>query len=106
MSKFEWLGFSGGYDSFAVSKEKYTAEQALEIARDEIPYVDLAMGDGFVRHRSGVNEDGEPCVCWWLEYQEHKMSCACYVFHATNDRGKLGEYKYFKQEETKCKTNK
>lgn len=33
MSKFDYEKFSGGYDVFAVSKEKYTKEQAIEIAK-------------------------------------------------------------------------
>lgn len=32
MSKFDYSGFYGGYDELAVSKGKYTREQAIEIA--------------------------------------------------------------------------
>lgn len=85
MSKFEYGAFYGGYDIFAVSKEKYTKEQAIDLAKEEYTYVTkpffLAIGDGYVRHRAGRNEDGEPCVGWWLEYKEHKRSCPCWVFH-------------------------
>lgn len=85
MSKFEYDTFYGGYDILAVSKEKYTKEEAIELAKvelehDEEPYY-LAVGSAFVRHRAGVNEDHEPCVGWWLEYKEHKRSCPCWVFH-------------------------
>ena len=31
MSKFDYGTFFGGYDNFAVSKEKYTKEQAIEL---------------------------------------------------------------------------
>ena len=31
MSKFEYESFYGGYDDFAVSKEKFTKEQAIEM---------------------------------------------------------------------------
>lgn len=90
MSKFEFDCFYGGYDSFAVNKEKYTMEQAIEIAKREMmggsivqPFF-LAIGEGFVRHRAGRDEDGERCVGWWLEYEQHKRSCPCWVFHTTN----------------------
>lgn len=33
MSKFDYDSFIGGYDVLAVSKEKYTKEQAIEIAK-------------------------------------------------------------------------
>lgn len=85
MSKFDYASFNGGYDTFAVSKEKYTKEQAIEIAKIELesikkPYY-IAVGDCHVRHRAGINEDGEPCVGWWLEYTEHKRSCPAWCFH-------------------------
>lgn len=100
MSKFEYDTFYGGYDIFAVSKEKYTKEEAIELAKvelehDEKPYY-LAVGSAFVRHRAGVNEDHEPCVGWWLEYKEHKRSCSCWVFHIACDTDELfhEDYEY------------
>lgn len=87
MSKFDYSIFYGGFDELAVSKEKYTKKEAIEIAKAELeleqwrkPYY-LCVSDGFVRHRAGINEDGEPCVRWWLEYKEHKRSCPCWLFH-------------------------
>ena len=85
MSKFEINRFIGGYDAIAVSKEKFTKDEAIKIAMRETegvkkPYY-LAIGDCFVRHRAGMNEDNEPCVGWWLEYVEHKRSCPCWGFH-------------------------
>ena len=89
MSKFDYDVFIGGYDELAVSKEKHTKEQAIEIAKVELesinkPYY-IAIGDGFVRHRAGINEDGEPCVGWWLEDMNHPRSCSCWVFHKAKD---------------------
>mgnify|MGYP000846022721 CR=1 FL=1 len=85
MSKFTFEVFCGGYDSLAVSKERYTREQAIEIAKDEIGYAGrdyaLAIGDCFVVHRAGINEDGEPCVGWWLEYSQRNRSCPAWAFH-------------------------
>ena len=85
MSKFEINRFIGGYDDIAVSKEKFTKDEAIKIAMLETegvkkPYY-LAIGDCFVRHRAGMNEDNEPCVGWWIEYVEHKRSCPCWGFH-------------------------
>lgn len=87
MSKFDYGIFYGGYDELAVSKEKYTKEEAIKIARVELEYKKhkyLFVGDGYARHRAGVNEDNEPCVGWWLEYKEHKRSCPCWVFHTSD----------------------
>lgn len=96
MDKFDNGKFYDGYDILlAVSKEKYSKEQAVEIAKREFEHrkskngnpVFLAVENRFVRHRASVNEDGEPCVSWWLEYSEHRRSCPCWVFHITpNDR--------------------
>lgn len=88
LSKFDYASFCGGYDDFAVSKQRYTKEQAVELAREEFKHREhkyLFVANGYVRHRAGVDEDYKPCVSWWLEYEEHKRSCPCYVFHTSND---------------------
>ena len=88
MSKFEYGTFSGGYDNFAVSKEKYTKEQAIELycVEHSIPKdTKIAVVDAFVRHRVGRNEDNERCCGWWLEYKEHSRSCPVYAFHECLD---------------------
>lgn len=87
MSKFDYESFIGGY--LAVSKEKYSKEEAIEIAKIELesiskPYY-IAVGTGYVRHRAGINEDNEPQVGWWLEYKEHMRSCPAWVFHRTSN---------------------
>jgi hypothetical protein len=90
MSKFDFDYFvGGGYDCFAVSKEKYTKEQALEIVKEQLEdewkgYKYLFIRDAYVRHRAGISEDNEPVVGWWLEYKEHKRSCHVYAFHFGN----------------------
>ena len=84
MSKFDWGAFSGGFDHFAVSKEKYTKEEAVEIYKREmdIPSGEtISVGESYVRHRAGVNEDNEPCVGWWIEYAHHGRDCPAFVFH-------------------------
>lgn len=97
MSKFDYETFTGGYDDFAVSKEKYTKEQAIDMAKLELKHREhkyLFIGDGFVRHRAGRNEDGECCVGWWLEYKEHKRSCSCWVFHTRNNLDQIFKGRY------------
>lgn len=84
MSKFDYAIFYGGYDNFAVSKEKYTKEQAIELYRIECnntQNMKIAITNAFVRHRVGWNENNERCCGWWLEYKEHSRSCPVYAFH-------------------------
>lgn len=86
MSKFEYSGFSGGDGDFAVNAEKYTEEQAIKIFQEETSgVVGEARGEykivpAYVRHRAGVNEDGERQVGWWLEYHKYKRSCPVWSF--------------------------
>lgn len=100
ISKFDNSSFYGGYDEIAVSKQKYTKEEAIEIVITKYwPYKKdgyLAVGNGYVRHGYGVDEDNEPCCGWWLEYDESKRSCPCYVFHwaKTNDEWNKENYEY------------
>jgi hypothetical protein len=98
MSKFDYAIFYGGYDDLAVSKEKYSKEQAIEIAKQELKHRNhkyLAIGNGYARHRAGINEDNEPCVGWWLEYKKHKISCPCWLFHTSGSDNE----KFFKDYE-------
>lgn len=86
MSKFDYAPFYGDFAYVAISKQRYTKEQAIEIAKIELAEVGdkettLVLEQGFVRHRAGRNDDGEACVGWWLEWNEHKRSCPCWVFH-------------------------
>jgi len=86
MSKFDYGTFFGGYDNFAVSKEKYTKEQAIELycVEHSIPKgTKIAVMDAFVRHRIGWNEDNERCCGWWLEYKEHSRSCEDHIYDET-----------------------
>lgn len=99
MSKFDYANFYGNcMDVLAVSKEKYTREQAVEIAKIELEVIDkpyyIAIGDGYVRHRAGRDEDGECCVGWWLEYEEHNRSCPCWIFHRTTNVNEWRHEKY------------
>ena len=79
-SKFEYSIFMDGH--FAVSKQKYTKEQAIEIFRCELgldaPCL-IAVGSAFVRYRYGINNDNEPCSGWWIEVDERRRSCPAWV---------------------------
>ena len=87
MSKFEWQSFRGGYDDFAVSKEKYSLREAIKIFIREYMLEGstgyIAVGDCFCRYRYGRLDDGEPTSGWWLEYEKHSRSCPCWCFHST-----------------------
>ena len=100
-SKFEFDSFVGGYDEFAVSKQRFSEKEAIEIyikenlsSDDE---VEIGVCDAFVRHRAGVDEDGVKRVCWWLEYRQEKRSCPVFSIHKKrkNERKQYG-YRYFK----------
>ena len=86
MSKFDYAPFYGDFSYVAVSKQRYTKEQAIEIAKVELAEVGnkaltLVLEQGFVRHRAGVDDEYNPCVGWWLEWEERFRSCPCWVFH-------------------------
>ena len=100
MSKFEWQSFIGGYDDFAVSKQKFSLKEAVKIAIRELDLKHsegyLAVGEAYTRYRFGRNADGEPCSGWWLEYDREKRSCPVFCFHYSktdNERFKK-DYQY------------
>lgn len=92
MSKFEQsIFYDEDCDYFVISKEKFTEQQAISLAIENLSPRDdawtLAMRDCFVRHRAGINFDGEPTVGWWLEDQQYARSCPCWSFHVAGDNG-------------------
>lgn len=79
-SKFEYSIFADGY--FAVSKQKYTKEQAIEIFRHELGLDDpciIAVGSAFVCYYRKYDDDGELYSGWWLESDERRWSCPVWV---------------------------
>lgn len=90
MSKFEYGSFWGGYEEFAVNAEKYNEIEAVEIFEEEFNDLGYKVGfdkgeykvsKAFVKWRAGRTEDGEPCVCWWLEgFKRQKGSCPVFTF--------------------------
>lgn len=103
MSKFEWDVFVGGYDMVAVSKERFTKEEAVAIFAREYSLPKgtvVAIGSAWVKHRAGVNEDGEPCVGWWIEYRDSGRNCPCWVLHFPRENRTLEkDYEYVEVQE-------
>ena len=99
MSKFEHAHFVGGDESFAVNAEKYTKEEAIALADDEIGWgpgeYTMVVTRIFVRHRAGLNEDNEPVVGWWLEDRQYKRSCPVYAFRASEYEPAHFDTKYY-----------
>lgn len=68
MSSFDFDAFTGDYP-VAVSKERYTEQEAIEIAKRELGVDDVSVFSGYVRYGFGVDPD-DPCAnprnSWWL----------------------------------------
>jgi hypothetical protein len=77
-SKFEWLDFCEGY--ILISKQKYTYEEAEAIAKRELDCETVKSQNAFATHRAGINDDGDPVVCWWFDYREYKRSVPVWAF--------------------------
>ena len=80
MSKFNFEPFTGDYP-IVVSKERYTEQQAVEIAKRELGVSAVEKRDGFVRYGYG-EEDGEVRNTWWLEWERSKRCCPVWAFRA------------------------
>lgn len=81
MSKFEFEAFTGDYP-VAVSKERYTEQEAVEIAKRELGTDEIEMLSGYVRFGFGVDEDPKPRNAWWLTISKGcpKKCCPVWVF--------------------------
>lgn len=84
MSKFDFDAFTGDYP-LAVSKERYTEHEAIEIAKRELGTGKIEMLSGYVRFCFGTDPD-DPCAGsynnWWLTISKGcpKRCCPVYVF--------------------------
>lgn len=100
LSKFDFGSFTGGYDDFAISKQRYSEKEAIEIYIKENlcndDEIQIGVCDSFVTHRFGVDEEGEKYLCWWLEYNERKRSCPTFAIHKVrkNEKRQYG-YRYY-----------
>lgn len=88
LSKFVTGRFFGGYDEYAVNAQKFSESAAIFTAEDEEGIVigeepgRYTMSKAFVKWRAGIDNDGDKCVGWWLEYTKRKKgSCPVYAFH-------------------------
>jgi hypothetical protein len=82
-SKFDYESFNGGYHVFAVNAGKYTEQQAIEIYKDEYSWSDnpYIIEKSHVKWRAGINEDNEPVVGWWFDYNPtEKRSVEVWAF--------------------------
>ena len=82
MSKFDFDCFTGDYP-VAVSKERYTEQEAIEIAKRELGAEEIEMFSGYVRFCFGTDEPGEkPRNTWWLTISKGcpKQCCPVWVF--------------------------
>ena len=92
-SKFDYSNFYGDGNYIAVSKQKYSIEQAQEIASIELGDTNesefsIGVKDCFVRHGAGIDDDGNKRVCWWLEDFERKTSCPVWCFYRMSGESK------------------
>lgn len=82
MNKFTYGVFTGDYP-VAVSKELYSKEEAIEIAKSELQTDNVSFTDGYVYHGFGVDWD-DPCArtrsSWWICYHKPKNGCPVWLF--------------------------
>jgi len=81
LSKFDHQCFRDiGRSYYAVSKQRYTEDEARKIAETEMGTSKLKRKDAYVRHRAGRDYLGLPRVCWWLEDEQKPRSCPIWLF--------------------------
>lgn len=82
MSKFDFDAFTGDYP-VAVSKERYTEQEAIEIAKRELGEEKVTVFDGYVRFGFGTDPD-DPCAkprnAWWLDIGKNCPKGCCPVW--------------------------
>lgn len=89
MSKFDYDAFTGDYP-VVVSKERYTEQEAIEIAKRELDADEVSIFDGYVRYGYGT-DDNEPYAkarnAWWLTLSKGcpKWCCPVWAFCAKED---------------------
>lgn len=89
LSKFHYGVFSSGERKYvAISKQRYTFEEAVKIASEQlnVDYSDsysFPYNEAWVMHRAGINEDCEKVVGWWIEHKPRpNRCCPCWIFPA------------------------
>ncbi len=81
-SKFDYDAFIGDEYLIAVSKKRYTKEEAAEIAKREFmtDSVEYEPEFGWVYCGFGTNDDGENFHDWWLVRYKPRIGCPVWVF--------------------------
>lgn len=88
MSKFDCALFDTSDRKYAaISMQRYTFDEAVKIASKMlgVDYVNasFAYNEAFVKHRAGVNSNGEKVVGWWIEHNPYLLRCCpCWIFPA------------------------
>lgn len=83
MSKFNYDTFydEEGQCTIGISKQKYSKEQAIEIAKGELETKEIVEFDEDMYVRYGLGTlDGEKRQCYWLEYKKTKVSSPVWAF--------------------------
>ena len=82
-SKFEYGRFLSG-KWFAVSKQRYTKEEAIKLYRYETARAEFSeLRDAAVRWCVGLDENGKHRVKWWLFFDRdgtEKYCCPVWAF--------------------------
>nr|DAL85955.1 MAG TPA: hypothetical protein [Caudoviricetes sp.] len=68
MAKFDYESFCGDYTVIGFNASKYTEEQALKIAAEELEtdLEQLTIKPAFIYYGYGTDEIGEKRQCYWL----------------------------------------
>ena len=89
MSKFNYNAFydEEGQCTIGISKQKYSKEQAIEIAKRELDTEEIIECDADMYVRYGLGTlDGEKRQCYWLEYKKTKISSPVWAFKRKEKR--------------------
>lgn len=85
MSKFDYDLFICDEIYLAVNKERYTEQQAVEIAKRELHVENVKMLDGYVYYGFGIIDDEEKYNGWWLTFEKPKRGCSVWAFFAVEE---------------------
>jgi hypothetical protein len=101
ISKFDYSSFNGGFDDFAVSRQKFSIGEALQLFVDESVINEgdvIGVTYAYATHRAGMTDDNEPCVGWWLGYTYTKRGRPVYAMHKVRKGTHVWpEYTYYKK---------
>ena len=77
MSKFDYGAFTGDFP-IAISKQRYTEQEAIEIAKSELGVAEVEKFDGYVKLGFGSDDNGsEVRNTWWLTISHKECPKGC-----------------------------